>query len=81
MAMPAAREPGPLVTRWRSRTVAKVGRCRGMPVVEDAVMRAGEHTPGRACGISSGGLSSAWVLITQWRKSPCINGLVSCSMK
>ncbi len=24
MAMPAAREPGPLVTRWRSRTVAKV---------------------------------------------------------
>src|SRR3982751_265140 len=24
MATPAAREPGPLVTRWRSRTVAKV---------------------------------------------------------
>ena len=24
MAMPAVREPGPLVTRWRSRTVAKV---------------------------------------------------------
>ena len=24
IAMPAAREPGPLVTRWRSRTVAKV---------------------------------------------------------
>jgi hypothetical protein len=24
MAMPAAREPGPLVTRCRSRTVAKV---------------------------------------------------------
>jgi hypothetical protein len=24
MATPAVREPGPLVTRWRSRTVAKV---------------------------------------------------------
>jgi hypothetical protein len=24
IAMPAAREPGPFVTRWRSRTVAKV---------------------------------------------------------
>jgi len=24
IATPAAREPGPLVTRWRSRTVAKV---------------------------------------------------------
>ena len=24
IAIPAAREPGPLVTRWRSRTVAKV---------------------------------------------------------
>jgi hypothetical protein len=38
MAMPTAREPGPLVTRWRIRTVAKVHSIGGVEELLDRLV-------------------------------------------
>jgi hypothetical protein len=37
IATPAAREPGPLVTRWRSRTVAKVDSIKGRTLCREPI--------------------------------------------
>src|SRR5580704_2995114 len=50
IATPAAREPGPLVTRWRSLTVAKggldrVGGAQVNPVLGGVVVEGKQHVP------------------------------------